>query len=175
MAWRGIYSRGLRGEGSTGMVDVNVVESALSECWAAEVSGISYYQTLGERFPDHRPEFDVLALVEKTTRDLIGAVARRYGVSIDQSEAERIGVQAAQLGNDWGEVMENALAYTPDTLRMFTNLADVLPEEEFALGQAVVEHERAQIILFECATAGRRNDWSAIDAFLEQQGARSHL
>ena len=114
----------------------------------------------------------MLALVEKTTRDLIEAVARRYGVSIDQGEAERIGVEAAQLGNDWGEVLENALAYTPDTLRMFTNLADVLPDEESALGEAVVEHERAQIVLFECVATGRTNDWSAIDAFLEQQGAR---
>lgn len=156
------------------MVDVNVLERALSECWAAEVSGVSYYEALGERFPDHRQEFDVLVLVEKTTRDLIEAVARRYGVSIDQGEAELIGVEAAQLGNDWGEVLENALAYTPDTLRMFTNLADVLPEEEFALGQAVVEHERAQIVLFECAATGRANDWSAIDDFLEQQGARPH-
>ena len=67
------------------------------------------------------------------------------------------------------------MAYTPDTLRMFTNLADVLPEEESALGQAVVEHERAQIVLFECASTGRENDWSAIDAFLEQQGAPPHL
>lgn len=154
------------------MVDVNVLERALSECWAGEVSGVSYYETLGERFPDHRQEFDVLALVERTTRDLIEAVARRYGVSIDQGEAERIGVEAAQSGNDWGEVLENALAYTPDTLRMFTNLADVLPEEESALGEAVVEHERAQIVLFECVATGRANDWSAIDAFLEQQGAR---
>ena len=157
------------------MVDVNVLESALSECWAAEVSGASYYEALGERFPDHRQEFDVLALVEKTTRDLIEAVARKYGVSIDQGEAERIGVEVAQLGNDWGEVLENALAYTPDTLRMFTNLADVLPEEQSALGQAVVEHERAQIVLFECAATGRANDWSAIDAFLEKRGARPHL
>jgi hypothetical protein len=157
------------------MVDVNVLERALGECWAAEVSGVSYYETLGERLPDHRQEFDVLALVEKTTRDLIEAVARRYGVSIDPGEAERIGVEAAQSGNSWGEVLENALAYTPDTLRMFTNLADVLPEAECALGQAVVEHERAQIVLFECAVTGRANDWSAIDAFLEQQGARPHL
>jgi len=157
------------------MVDVNVLESALGECWAAEVSGVSYYETLGERFPAHRQEFDVLALVEKTTRDLIEAVARRYGVSIDQGEAERIGVEAAQLGNDWGEVLENALSYTPDTLRMFKNLADVLPEEESVLGHAVVEHERAQIVLFECAATGRPDDWSAIDAFLEQQAARPHL
>jgi len=152
------------------MVDVNVLQRALSECWAAEVSGVSYYEALGERFPDHRQEFDVLALVEKTTRDLIEAVARRCGVSIDQGEAERIGVEVAQLGNDWGEVLENAMSYTPDTLRMYTNLADVLPEEESALGQAIVEHERAQIVLFESAATGRANDWSAIDAFLEQQG-----
>lgn len=156
------------------MVDVNVLERALSECWAAEVSGVSYYEALGERFPDHRQEFDVLAMVEKTTRNLIEPVARRYGVSIDQGEAGRIGVEAAQLGNDWGEVLENALAYTPGTLRMFTDLADVLPEEESTLGQATVEHERAQIVLFECAATGRENDWSAIDAFLEQQGARPH-
>jgi rubrerythrin len=166
---------GLPGEGSTGTVDVNVLERVLSECWAGEVSGVSYYEALGERFPDHRQEFDVLALVEKTTRDLIEAVARRYGVSIDQGEAERIGIEAAQSGNDWGEVLESALAYSPDTLRMFTNLADALPEEESALGLAVVEHERAQIVLFECAATGRENDWSAIDAFLEQQGARPHL
>jgi rubrerythrin len=156
------------------MVDVNVLERALCECWAAEVSGVSYYETLGERFPEQRQEFDALALVEKTTRDLIEAVARKYGVSIDQGEAECIGVQAAQLGNNWREVLESALEYTPDTLRMFMNLADVLPEEESALGRAVVEHERAQIVLFECAATGRANDWSAIDAFLEQQGARPH-
>lgn len=150
------------------MVEVDVLQRALSECWAAEVSGVSYYRALGERFPDHCREFDVLALVEKTTRDLIEAVARRYGASIDQEEAERIGVEVAQVGNDWKEVLANALAYTPDTLRMYTNLADVLPEEESALGEAVVEHERAQIVLFECAATGRTNDWSAIDAFLDQ-------
>jgi len=159
---------GVAREGSTGMMDVSVLESALSECWAAEVSGASYYEALGERFPDHPQGFDVLALVEKTTRDLIEAVARKYGVSIDQGEAERIGVEVAQLGNDWREVLENALAYTPDTLRMFTNLADVLPEGESSLGQAVVEHERAQIVLFECVATGRAHDWSAIDAFLDQ-------
>ena len=130
--------------------------------------GCSYYRALGERFPDHCQEFDVLALVEKTTRDLVEAVARRYGASIDEDEAERIGVEVAQVGNDWKEVLANALAYTPDTLRMYTNLADVLPEEESALGEAVVEHERAQIVLFECAATGRTNDWSAIDAFLDQ-------
>jgi rubrerythrin len=150
------------------MVEVDVIQRALSECWAAEVSGVSYYEALGERFPDHRQEFDVLALVEKTTRDLIEAVARRYGASIDRDEAERIGAEVAQEGNDWKEVLDNALAYTPDTLRMYTNLADVLPEEEFALGEAVVEHERAQIVLFECVATGRAHDWSAIDAFLDQ-------
>ena len=156
------------------MVEVDVLQRALSECWAAEVSGVSYYEALGERFPDHRQEFDVLALVEKTTRDLIEAAARRYGVTIDQGEAERIGIEVAQLGNSWREVLENALAYTPDTLRMYTNLADVLPEDESTLGQAIVEHERAQIVLFECAAAGRANDWSAIDAFLDRHGARRH-
>ena len=53
------------------MVEVDVLQRALSECWAAEVSGVSYYKALGARFPDHCQEFDVLALVEKTTRDLI--------------------------------------------------------------------------------------------------------
>ncbi len=152
------------------MVEVDVLQHALSECWAAEVSGVSYYEALGERLPDRRREFDVLALVEKTTRDLIEAVARRYGVSIDQDEAVRIGVEVAQLGNDWKEVLVNALAYTPDTLRMYTNLADVLPEEESALGEAVVDHECAQIVLFECVAAGTANDWSAIDAFLDRYG-----
>jgi rubrerythrin len=151
------------------MVEVDVLQRALSECWAAEVSGVSYYKALGERLPDHCQEFDVLVSVEMTTRDLIEAVARRYGVSIDQDEAERIGVAAAEGGNNWEEVLANALAYTPETLRMYTNLADVLPEEEAALGEAVVEHERAQIVLFESAVAGGANDWSAIDAFLDQQ------
>lgn len=151
---------------------MNVLERALSECWAAEVSGVSYYEALGERFPDHRHEFDVLVSVERTMRDLIETLARKYGASIDQSEAERIGVEVAQVGDDWTEVLENALAYTPDTLRMYTNLADVLPEEESALGQAVVEHERAQIVLFESVATGRANDWSAIDAFLDRHGAR---
>jgi len=156
------------------MVEVDVLQRALSECWAAEVSGVSYYEALAERFPDHRQDFDALALVEKTTRDLIEAVARRYGVSIDQDAAERIGIEVAQLGNSWREVLENALAYTPDTLRMYTNLADVLPEDQSALGQAIVEHERAQIALFECAATGKENDWSAIDAFLDRHGARGH-
>jgi len=48
----------------------------------------------------------------------------------------------------------------------------VLPEDESALGQAVVEHERAQIVLFESAVAGKPYDWSAIDAFLERYSAR---
>ncbi len=150
------------------MVDVDVLQRALSECWAAEVSGVSYYKTLSERLPDHCQEFDVLVSVERTTRDLIEAVARRYGVSIDHDEAERIGVEVAEVGNDWEEVLANALAYTPETLRMYTNLADALPDEESALGEAVVEHERAQIVLFESAATGRANDWSAIDAFLDQ-------
>lgn len=154
------------------MAEVDVLQSALSECWAAEVSGVSYYEALGERFPQYRREFDVLALVEKTTRDLIEGVARRYQVSIDHAAAERTGIEVAQLGDSWREVLENALAYTPDTLRMYTNLAEVLPEDESALGQAIVEHERAQIVLFECAATGRANDWSAIDAFLDQHGAR---
>jgi rubrerythrin len=156
------------------MVEVDVLRCALSECWAAEVSGVSYYEALGERFPDHRKEFDALALVEKTTRDLIEAVARKYEVTIDQGEAERIGIEVAQAGNSWREVLENALAYTPDTLKMYTNLADVLPEDESALGQAIVDHEHAQIVLFECAATGRPNDWSAIDGFLDRYGAHRH-
>ena len=154
------------------MVEVGVLQQALSECWAAEVSGVSYYEALGERFPDHRQEFEVLALVEKTTRDLIAPVAERFGVAIDHGEAERIGIEVAQSGNGWQEVLENALAYTPDTLQMYTNLAEVLPGDESALGQAIVEHERAQIVLFEGAAAGGANDWSAIDAFLDRHGAR---
>src|SRR5439155_3338327 len=116
------------------------------------------------RFPEHREEADVLALVEKTTRDLIEAVARRYEVSIDHEAAERIGVEVAQLGSEWPEVLAKALEFAPYTLTMFENLADVLPEDESALGQAVVEHERAQIVLFESAVAGKPYDWSAIDA-----------
>lgn len=159
---------------SCGIVEVTVLQRALSECWAAEVSGVAYYEALGERFPEHRQEFDVLALVEKTTRDLIEIVARSYEVSIDHGAAERIGVAVAQVGSDWREVLETALAYTPDTLRMYTNLADVLPEGETALSQAVVEHERAQIVLFECAVAGKAYDWSAIDAFLERHIQPDH-
>ena len=153
------------------MADTSVVQGALAECWAGEVSGVTYYEALGDRFPEHRHEADVLALVEKTTRDLIEAVARSYEVSIDHGAAERIGVEVAQSGSDWREALENALSFTPDTLRMFQNLADVLPENESALGQAVVEHERAQIALFESAVAGEPCDWLAIDIFLERHGA----
>jgi hypothetical protein len=153
------------------MAETSVLQRALAECWAGEVSGVTYYEALGERFPEHRHEADVLALVEKTTRDLIEAVARSYEVSIDHDAAERIGVEVAQSGSDWREVLEKALAYTPDTLRMFENLADVLPENESALAQAVVEHERAQIALYESVVAGEPCDWSAIDAFLERHGA----
>ncbi|HXW34012.1 MAG TPA: hypothetical protein VEJ87_05490 [Acidimicrobiales bacterium] len=154
------------------MGEASDLQHALGECWAAEVSGVAYYEALGERFPELRQEFNVLASVESTTRDLIEAVARRCEVSIDHGAAERIGVEVAQLGNSWGEVLENALSYTPETLRMYGNLAKVLPEDESVLGQAVVEHERAQIVLFESAVAGKPNDWSAIDAFLERQGVR---
>ena len=152
------------------MADTSVVQRALAECWAGEVSGVTYYEALGERFPEHRREAEVLARVERTTRDLIEAVARSYEVSIDHDAAERIGVEVAQSGSDWREVLGNALAFTPNTLRMFENLADVLPENESALGQAVVEHERAQIALYESVVAGERCDWSAIDAFLERHG-----
>jgi len=154
------------------MQEASELQRALGECWAAEASGVTYYEALGERFPEQRQKFKVLALVESTTRDLIEAVARKCGVSIDHDAAERIGVEVAQVGNNWREVLENALAYTPETLRMYGNLADVLPEDESVLGQAVVEHERAQIVLFESAVAGKPDDWSAIDVFLERHGAR---
>lgn len=154
------------------MGEVSDLQRALRECWAAEVSGVAYYEALGERFPERRQEFNVLVLVERTTRDLIAAVARRCGVSIDHGEAERIGVEVAQLGNNWGEVLENALAYTPETLRMYDNLANALPEDEAVVGQAIVEHELAQIVLFESAVAGKPDDWSAINAFLERHGTR---
>jgi rubrerythrin len=153
------------------MAETTVIQRALAECWAGEISGVAYYEALGERFPEHRHEADVLALVEKTTRDLIEAAARNYDVPIDHDAAERIGVEVAQSGSDWREALENALAFTPYTLRMFENLADVLPENESALGQAVVEHERAQIALYESVVAGEPSDWSAIDAFLERHGA----
>jgi hypothetical protein len=168
----GSYSHAVATRREHGMVDIGVLQQALSECWAAEVSGATYYEALGERFPDHCQEFDVLASVEKTTRDLIEPVARRYDVSIDHDAAERIGVEVAQVGHDWREALENALGYTPDTLRMYTNLAGVLPDNESALGHAVVDHERAQIVLFESAVSGNPEDWSAIDAFLEEHGAR---
>jgi hypothetical protein len=154
------------------MGEASDVQRALGECWAAEVSGVTYYETLGERFPKHHQEFKVLALVEGTTRDLIEAVARRCNVSIDHGAAERIGAEVAQLGNTWGEVLENGLAYTPETLRMYENLANMLPEDESVVGQAIVEHERAQIVLFESVVAGKPDDWSAIDTFLERHGAR---
>jgi rubrerythrin len=153
------------------MAETSVLQRALAECWAGEVSGVTYYETLGERFPEHRHEAGVLAVVEKTTRDLIEAVARSYEVSIDRDAAEQIGVAVAQSGSDWREALENALSYTPETLRMFENLADVLPENESPLAQAVVEHERAQIALYESVVAGAPCDWSAIDAFLERHGA----
>jgi hypothetical protein len=153
------------------MAETSVIQRSLAECWAGEVSGLAYYEALGERFPEHRRDTEVLALVEKTTRDLIEAVARGYHVSIDHDEAERVGVDAAQSGSDWRAALENALAFTPETLRMFQNLADVLPENEAALGQAVVEHERAQIALYESVVAGKPDDWSAIHAYLERHGA----
>jgi hypothetical protein len=154
------------------MAEPSVLERALSECWAAEVSGVAYYEALGERFPEHREEADVLALVERTTRDLIEAVARRYDVSIDHAAAEQIGIEVAQVGSSWRDALQNALGYTSDTLTMYTNLADVLPEGESVLADAIVKHERAQIALFESAAAGKQYDWSAIDAYLEQHGAR---
>ena len=153
------------------MAATSVVQRALAECWAGEVSGVTYYEALGERFPEHRHDADVLALVEMTTRKLIEAVAQSYEVSIDHDAAERLGVEVAQSGSNWREALENALAYTPYTLRMFENLADLLPENESALAQAVVEHERAQIALYESVVAGEPCDWSAIDAFLERHGA----
>jgi rubrerythrin len=153
------------------MSDASVVGRALSESWAAEVSGVAYYEALAQRFPDRRREFEALAVVERTTRDLVEAVARRHGVSIDHRTAERVGVEVAQSGNDWREVLENALSYTPDTLRMYENLASVLPEHESVLARAIVEHERAQIVLFESVAAGEPADWSAIDAYLERHGA----
>jgi hypothetical protein len=131
-----------------------------------------YYETLGERFPEHRHDAAVLTLVEETTRDLIAAVARRYDVSIDHDAAERAGVEFADLGGDWREVLESASAVAPHTLRMFEQLADVLPEDESALAEAVVEHERAQIVWFQSALAGEPYDWSAIDEYLERHGAR---
>ena len=130
------------------MSELSVLQRALGECWSAEVSGVAYYEALGERFPEHRQDFEVLASVERTTRDLIEAVARKYEVFIDQAAAERIGGEVAELGNDWVEVLNNALGYTPATLRMYENLANVLPDDE-AGGRAVVDHERAQIVLFE--------------------------
>jgi rubrerythrin len=154
------------------MSEASDLQRAVGECWAAEVSGVTYYEALAERFPEHRQDFNVLALVERTTRDLIEVVARRCEVSIDHGAAERIGVEVAQLGHDWREVLGNALAYTPETLRMYENLASVLPEDESVVGPAVVEHERAQIVLFESVVAGQPDDWSAIDAFLERHGAR---
>src|SRR5205823_4090619 len=112
------------------MADTSSLQRALAECWAGEVSGVTYYEALGQRFPEHRHEADVLVQVEKTTRDLIEAVARRYAVSIDHDAADRIGVDVAQSGGDWSEALANALAFTPYTLRMFENLADLLPENE---------------------------------------------
>ena len=150
------------------MAEASVVQEALAECWAIEVSGLAFYEALAERFPEHRHEADVLAQVEKATRDLIEAVARRYEVSIDHEATERIGVEVAQSGDDWREALENALAFTPDTLQRFQNLADVLPEKESALGHAVIDHERAQIVLYESVVAGEPPDWSAIDAYLER-------
>ena len=154
------------------MGEVSDLQRALEECWAAEESGVTYYETLADRFPEHRQDFEVLALVERTTRDLIEGVAHRYDVSIDQADAERIGAEVAQLGTNWAEVLEKALSYTPETLRMYENLAHVLPEDDAFVGQAIVEHERAQIVLFESVIAGKPDDWSAIDAFLERHGVR---
>lgn len=154
------------------MAETSVIQEALAECWAIEVSGLAFYEALGERFPEHRHEADVLAQVETTTRDLIEVVARRYEVSIDHEATERTGVEVAQAGGDWREALENALAFTPDTLRRFQNLARLLPEKESALGRAVVEHERAQIVLYESVVAGKPSDWSAIDAYLERHATR---
>ena len=154
------------------MGETSVVQGALAECWEVEVAGVVYYEALGERFPEHRHEANVLALVEETTRDLIAPVAHRYEVSIDHDAVERAGVEFANVGGDWREVLESASAVAAHTLQMFENLADVLPIEESALAQAVVEHERAQIVWFESAIAGKPYDWSPIDAYLERHGAR---
>jgi hypothetical protein len=75
------------------MAETSVVQEALAECWAIEVSGLAFYEALGERFPEHRHEADVLALVEKTTRELIEAVAQSYELSIDHDAAEQLGVE----------------------------------------------------------------------------------
>jgi hypothetical protein len=152
------------------MADTSVVQSALAECWAIEVSGLAYYEALGKRFPEHRHDAEVLALVETTTRDLIEAVARKHEVSIDHDAAERVGREVAQSGSDWREVLANALIFTPDTLQRFEHLAGVLPDNESDLGRAVVEHERAQIALFETVVAGEPDDWSTIHAYLERHG-----
>src|SRR6202142_3317347 len=102
--WRPRRVRGAKTR-RAGMAETSAVQRALAEGWAGEVSGVAYYEALGERFPEHRHEADVLALVEKTTRDLIEAVARGYEVSIDYDAAERIGVEVAQSGSAWRAVL----------------------------------------------------------------------
>jgi hypothetical protein len=153
------------------MTEMSVIQRALADCWAVEVAGLAYYEALAERFAEHRGEANVLALVEKTTRDLIEPLARTHEVSIDHEAAGRGGYNAAQSASDWREAMENNLVFAPGTLQMFENLASALPENESALGEAVVEHERAQIAFFESVVAGESGDLSALHAYLERHGA----
>jgi hypothetical protein len=72
----------------TSMQGASDLQRALGECLAAEFSGVTYDESVGERFPGHGQEFNVLALVERTTKDLIEAVARRCEVSIDHGRTD---------------------------------------------------------------------------------------
>ena len=139
----------------------DVVE-LLRQSWVAERAGVGYFDALAKRFAERAGALTTFRLVEQTTRNLIEPVARLHGVEpIDQEAAERGGARYADSqGDDWSSAVEAIRRDGPAGIAMFAQLAAALPEEEAALGVAVVEHEHALLQWFERDRETRRHGTS---------------
>ena len=151
----------------------DVVE-LLRQSWVAERAGVGYFDALAKRFAERAGALTTFRLVEQTTRNLIEPVARLHGVEpIDQEAAERGGARYADSqGDDWSSAVEAMRRDGPTGIAMFAQLAAALPEEEAALGVAVVEHEHALLQWFEREATGKRGDMAPVIKYLSRHGVR---
>jgi hypothetical protein len=152
---------------ASGCMDETRVAALLKQAWEVEIGGVPYFSVLADRFPDHRDAFTLLARVEKVTGRLVEPIARAHGVAIDTAAILK-GVRryAERLEGTLGSIMNDGVTLGASYLEWYEELRALLAEEDAALADDLVAHERAAMHLMTCIAEGRSGGETLVTDYL---------
>lgn len=144
---------------------------ALLKAYEDEVTGVTYFAELGERYDD--PRAGSLALVselEKVTAAALKPVLDRHGVAYRETELlYDLGRQEAQaqMEGNWPEFVAFMLRDYPPYVATFRDMERIAPPEDRAALQLLTRHEVAIVAFAELEAAGAGDSTAPLRGFLD--------